>query len=74
MKKSIIAITLLSGILVLNSCKGKEETTQTPTESATPVETTATPAAETAAVASEPKSYTINVAPGTPEGKTKKHQ
>ena len=64
MKKSIIAITLLTGILVLNSCKGKDQETTT-SETAIPVEVV--PATTETAAASEPKSYTVNVAPGTPE-------
>ncbi len=63
MKKSLIAITLLSGILTLNSCKGK--TDDATTEVATPTETSVTPA-ETI-TAAEPKSYAVTLAPGTPE-------
>ncbi len=66
MKQSFIAIALLSGILTLNSCKGKtDETTNSPTESSVSPETPQTET--TVATASEPKSYTVNVAPGTPE-------
>jgi hypothetical protein len=67
MKKSLIAIALLSGILVLNSCKGKtdEVSTTTTTETTVPVPETAT-TTETATTV-EPKSYKVTVAPGTPE-------
>ncbi len=66
MKKSFLSIALLTGILILNSCKGKTDDTTTPTNSTvTPIPTeTAAPIATTSV---EPKSYTIKVAPGTPE-------
>ena len=63
MKKSFIAIAVLSGILTLSSCK--EKTEETPlTEAATEVVSNTT---ESTAVVSEPKSYIINVAPGSPD-------
>jgi hypothetical protein len=67
MKKSLIAIALLSGILVLNSCKGKtdEVSTTSTTETTVPAVTTST-TTETATTV-EPKSYTVTVVPGTPE-------
>lgn len=64
MKQSFIAIALLSGILVLNSCKGKTDETTTTTETVAPTETAV---AESTPTVAEPKSYTINFAPGTPE-------
>lgn len=65
MKKTFIAIALLSGILILNSCKKDEKSAETSTESSTPVETTSSTSEKSTTV--EPKSYQINVAPGTPE-------
>jgi OmpA-OmpF porin, OOP family len=41
MKKSIVSILLLSCILTLNSCKKKEETSVTSSETAAPIDTTA---------------------------------
>ena len=65
MKKSLIAIALLSGILAMNSCKKKtDEVTTTSTETTSSPETSTT--TETATTV-EPKSYTVIVAPGTPE-------
>ncbi len=64
MKQSFIVIALLSGILTLNSCKEKSDETVTPTETVAPTETAV---AETTQTAAEPKSYSVNVAPGTPE-------
>jgi hypothetical protein len=66
MKKSIIPIALLSVFLALNSCKGKEETKQSSTESSS-VEPATTSTTETPVAVGEPKSYTVVVAPGTPE-------
>jgi hypothetical protein len=61
-KKSFIALVLLSGILSLSSCKGK--TDEATSEAATTTEATTT---ETADPAGEPKSYAVTIAPGTPE-------
>ena len=63
MKKLFIATALLSTVLMLNSCKGKTEETPV-TEAATEAVSNTT---ESIAVVSEPKSYVVNVAPGTPE-------
>ena len=69
MKKSLIAVALLIGITSLNSCKKDNKSddnaateTSVPTEISN--EAATTPEVLTAA---EPKSYTVNVAPGTPE-------
>jgi hypothetical protein len=66
MKKSVFAMALLSGILTLNSCKGDKKTDETTPETTTTT-TEATPTETTTPEVVEPKSYTINVAPGTPE-------
>jgi hypothetical protein len=63
LKKSFIALVLLSGVLSLNSCKGKIEQATPEAETATTEATTT----ETADPAGEPKSYVVTVAPGTPE-------
>jgi hypothetical protein len=62
MKKSFIAIVLISGILSLNSCKGKTDEA-TPETSATPESTTAT--TPEAGTATEPKSYVVTATPET---------
>ena len=65
MKKFFIAAMLCSGIILLNSCKGKDKTEGTNAEA--PIETeTAVPTQETP-TAVEPKSYTVSFAAGTPE-------
>ena len=69
MKKSLIAAALLIGVLSLNSCKKDNKVEETNgTETSIPTETSnesvTTPEVLTAA---EPKSYTINIALGTPE-------
>jgi hypothetical protein len=66
MKKSVFAMALLSGILTLNSCKGDKKTDETTPETTTTT-TEATPTETSTPEVVEPKSYTINVAPGTPE-------
>lgn len=63
MKKLFISAVLLSTIIAFNSCKGKAEEAPV-TENTTEVVSTET---EQAVVAAEPKSYTVNFAPGTPE-------
>jgi hypothetical protein len=66
MKKSVFAMALLSGILTLNSCKGDKKTDEITPETTTEAQTTPSVETTTPEVV-EPKSYTVNVAPGTPE-------
>lgn len=58
MKKSFITIALLSGILLLNSCKGKTEEVNPEVTSAT----TETSSEDTSPVG-EPKTYTVTAVP-----------
>ncbi len=65
MKKIFMSIAVLSGIILLNSCKGKEKTEETTVESPVSTETAMPPAEVATSV--EPKSYVISIAAGTPE-------
>jgi hypothetical protein len=67
MKKSVFAIALLSGILILNSCKKEQKSDETTPTTSTTTTTETTPTETTTPEVVEPKSYTVNVAPGTPE-------
>jgi hypothetical protein len=67
MKKTVFAMALLSGILTLNSCKGDKKTDETTPETTIAPEAQTTPPDPTTTEVVAPKSYTVNVAPGTPE-------
>jgi hypothetical protein len=67
MKKSVFAIVLLSGILILNSCKGDKKADETTTPETTTSTETQTPPPAEVLTSAEPKSYAVTVAPGTPE-------
>lgn len=69
MKKLLLKIVFISGMVLLNSCKKDIKTEENPAPETSipaeiPNESATTPEVLTAA---EPKSYVINVAPGTPE-------
>ena len=69
MKKSLIAATLLFGLVLLNSCKKDNKVEETNgTETSIPTETSSESSTnQEVLTASEPKSYTVNLATGTPE-------
>ena len=69
MKKSLIVAALLIGVVSLNSCKNDNKVEETNgTETSIPVETSGESATNPEVLtAAEPKSFTINIAPGTPE-------
>ena len=69
MKKPLIAAALLFGLVLLNSCKKDNKVEETNgTETSIPTETSSESSTnQEVLTATEPKSYNISIAPGTPE-------
>ncbi len=67
MKKTFITIALLTGVLILNSCKKDNKTEGPETTTTAPNTETTTTSTPDPTVVTEPKSYTVTLAPGTPE-------